>query len=398
MKTRVKLYTHRIKSAANGQLYDVFEVRTPYTTGPRSVRQQQQQRQQQTPASDTTDAAADVATATSTDAAAITKAFDITSTKQAYAPSYKEACMFLRAIQINRRERVSPQCLRHLATYVVQAWEVDPAEAKVTELIDVMTHLLDTTQVDTTLALDDALRQSCRNPAALPTVCPTVALLVAMRYIDRLKKKYNNIRGAVGCSHRLIVVAYMMAVKYIHANLRLIVDITVEDDGHDQQPQQQQQQKQQATAEERRRSSVDSLLFSRLSTERSTLRKPPSSTATASMVSPPASPKSCASSPEQQKKQLSSLQQQQQDSQSQRALRALRMEIEFLHFLNHDLTLSDPVGLVEWAHRRPPTTSASEQPVEPSSTPTAYNASASSLSADDGDDEMESDDDTPSVG
>ncbi|KAI8137489.1 hypothetical protein BJV82DRAFT_525188 [Fennellomyces sp. T-0311] len=324
MKTRVKLYTHRIKSAANGRLYDVFEIRTPYTT-PRSIQQNQKR----------------------TDAAAISRAFDIASTKQAYAPSYKEACMFLRAIQVNRRERLSPQCLRkcHLATFVVQAWEVNPTETKVTELVDVMKHLLDTTRIDTA-DLDEALKQSCRNPAAFPTVCPSVALLVAMRYIDRLKKKYNNIRGAMGCSHRLVVVAYMMATKYIHANLRLIIDVT----------------------EPRRRSSVDTLVFSRLSTERSTLKKSPSP-----MVSPPASPKSeseCAQSPPEQ----------QATSKSQRALRALRMEIEFLHFLNYDLTLSDPVGLVEWAHRL-------TRPAEDQEPPAPYYSSA-----DEGDDEMDSDD------
>ena len=149
----------------------------------------------------------------------------------------------------------------------------------------------------------------------------------------------------MGCSHRLVVVAYMMATKYIHANLRLIIDVT---------------------EQQRRRSSVDTLVFSRLSTERSTLKKSASA-----MVSPPASPKSeCAQSPPEQ----------QATSKGQRALRALRMEIEFLHFLNYDLTLSDPVGLVEWAHRL--TRLADDhQPPAP-----CYS------SADEGDDEMESDD------
>ena len=73
---------------------------------------------------------------------------------------------------------------------MVQSWEVNPTESKVTELIDVMKHLIDSTRIDTTINLDEALRQSCRSPAALPTVCPSVALLVAMRYIDRLKKVY----------------------------------------------------------------------------------------------------------------------------------------------------------------------------------------------------------------
>ncbi|KAI9244114.1 hypothetical protein BDA99DRAFT_529451 [Phascolomyces articulosus] len=394
MKTRVKLYTHRIKSTSTGQLYDVFEIRTPYTTPSRSIRCNNNKNNNNQKTATITSPPVSTTTST-TDPAALTKAFDITSTKKAYAPSYKEACMFLRAIQINRREQLSPQCLRYLATFVVQSWEVEPTEIKVTELMDVMKHLLDTTQIDPTLSdLDEAIKQTCRNPAAIPTVCPTVALLVAMRYIDRLKKKYNNIRGAMGCSHRLVVVAFMMAIKYIHANLRLIIDIT--------EPQEQEEQEQKQIDERRRSSSLDALVFSRLSTERSTLKKPPSPATSSSsssppvvspMVSPPASPKSThCSQPLPSNSSSTTVEEESSYNKHQRALRALRMEIEFLHFLNYDLTLSDPVALVEWAHR--PATAKEQHHVlvdEPSPAPT-YS------SADEGDDEMESDDASSTLG
>ena len=176
----------------------------------------------------------------------------------------------------------------------------------------------------------------------------------------------------MGCSHRLVVVAYMMAIKFIHANLRLIIDVTEE-----------QEQEQQEAQENQRRSSLDAHVFSRLSTERSTLKKSPSP-----MVSPPASPKSQCSQPEKSQEQQQQQQQENDASKSQRALQALRMEIEFLHFLNYDLTVSDPVGLVEWAHR--PSTKGQQQQIvdEPSPAPTATSYS----SANEGDDELESDD------
>ena len=181
----------------------------------------------------------------------------------------------------------------------------------------------------------------------------------------------------MGCSHRLVVVAYMMAIKFIHANLRLIIDVTEE---------QEQEQKEEDEQENQRRSSLDAHVFSRLSTERSTLKKSPSP-----MVSPPASPKSQCSQPEKSQDQQQQQHQQRQEndaSKSQRALQALRMEIEFLHFLNYDLTVSDPVGLVEWAHR--PSTKGQQQQMvdEPSPAPTATSYS----SANEGDDELESDD------
>ncbi|KAI7879997.1 hypothetical protein K492DRAFT_117510, partial [Lichtheimia hyalospora FSU 10163] len=91
-----------------------------------------------------------------------------------------------------------------------------------------------------------------------------------------LLQRYTRVRGTFGCSYRLVVVAYMMAAKYIHRNLRLVIPTTT-------------------------------------------------------LVDP----------------------QQPINNQSvtQQALRALRMEIEFLHFLQYDLTCYDPTSLVRWAHQ-----------------------------------------------
>lgn len=57
-------------------------------------------------------------------------------------------------------------------------------------------------------------------------------------------------------------------------------------------------------------------------------------------MSPPASPKSDENDDDDDKR-----------AKSQRVLRALRMEIEFLHFLSYDLTLTDPASLIVWAQQ-----------------------------------------------
>lgn len=115
----------------------------------------------------------------------------------------------------------------------------------------------------------------------------------------------------------------MMAAKYIHRNLRLVIPIPTTNDQH--------------------------MHFARLSTERSTLKqeqsyRPPS---------PPASPNGKCSHLPTASSLLSppSPSSNHHQSVTQQALRALRMEIEFLHFLQYDLTCSDPTSLVRWAHQ-----------------------------------------------
>lgn len=181
MKAKVKLFANRRKDSSTGRMYDIYEISAPY-----SIRQHEEMQHK------------DVSTA-----------LDI-SAKRAYTPSYRQAGLFLRAIQYNQREQLSQECLCksffclclwrltvaitgvnlvHLANYVVQAWEADPTEARVTDVVQVMSHLLRTTGIDPkSCSLDDALRITCRNTAAIPTVCPSFTLLVAIRYIDRLKR------------------------------------------------------------------------------------------------------------------------------------------------------------------------------------------------------------------
>ncbi|KAI8082031.1 hypothetical protein BDF21DRAFT_416974, partial [Thamnidium elegans] len=89
-----------------------------------------------------------------------------------------------------------------------------------------MTNLLDTTLLCPEKPFDEALKQFCRNNIPTHSVSPSITLLIAIGYIERLKQKYTNIKGTTGCGHRLIMVAYMMAAKFMHVNLRSIIDIT----------------------------------------------------------------------------------------------------------------------------------------------------------------------------
>ncbi|KAF9166429.1 hypothetical protein DFQ26_007915 [Actinomortierella ambigua] len=85
-----------------------------------------------------------------------------------------------------------------------------------------------TTKVATTPAAVDATpkaaafspphHQTAAKSVDLPTVLnipfPNLTLTLALIYVDRLKSKYPEARGEAGCSHRLFLVAYIIAAKY----------------------------------------------------------------------------------------------------------------------------------------------------------------------------------------
>ncbi|KAG0171023.1 hypothetical protein DFQ28_001374 [Apophysomyces sp. BC1034] len=296
MKARINLHNYNTK----GRI-DTYQFREPYTT--------------QRPAINKQDTIQRLASS-------------------AYASNYNQACLLLQAIQLNRRQRLSQQCISHLATYVTRAWEADPSQSKIEELIKLMTNLLNTTGLYEKAPLDQALKQFCRNPVAVPTVCPSVTLLVAVSYIERLKQKYTSIKGTQGCGYRLIMVAYMMAAKFLQTNLRSIINTTAPSYSPPPSPPPPPPQL--------------SSISARLSSERSTLKQKiilPLPDLSMQPISPPTSPKSLSDYhffPERKNNNTPP---------PARNYGVMRMELEFLHFLNYDLGLNDATRLVRWAHQ-----------------------------------------------
>ncbi|CAO3595586.1 unnamed protein product [Absidia cylindrospora] len=365
--------------------------------------------------------------------------------------NYTQACLLLHAIEINRRQLLNPRCIAHLANYVVKAWETNPDETKVRQLYQLMQNLLSTTAIKQP-TLENALITFCQNTASTPTPCPSVTLLIAIGYIERLNKKYDIVKGTVGCGSRLIIIAYLMAAKFLHDNLRLIIHIpttsttlipspsqpttktspSIESTSHSE--------KKPATTSSTSSISSVSVLSPTTPTLSSIASEPlnPSSQ-TILPTSPPTSPPSldkliaCSvmspnphhlkpitsgvapltpphiarnitttstsapmSEPESSSQSSSSLSATTalltKDSSplpppptstptppNERYMRIMRLELEFLHFLDYDLSTADPAKLVHWAH----------------TFGTHSNASIDDCctSADEGDDEMEDDDD-----
>jgi hypothetical protein len=75
-----------------------------------------------------------------------------------------------------------------LANFVARAWETDPEEEKINALAQLMTNLLDTTILCPEKPFDEALKQFCRNNIPTHSVSPSITLLIAIGYIERLKQ------------------------------------------------------------------------------------------------------------------------------------------------------------------------------------------------------------------
>ncbi|KAG0798748.1 hypothetical protein G6F22_003912 [Rhizopus arrhizus] len=175
-----------------------------------------------------------------------------------------------------------------------------------------MNNLLNTTNIDSDEPFEILLQKYCSSSSSIPTLCPSITLLIAISYIERLHRKHRNLRGTAGCGSRMIFIAYNLAAKYIYECLKLIIY-----------------------------------------TNQKNHEKP---------LTPPTSPKIPDNSLINEKKQ-----------------KIERMEKEFLCFLNHDLSITDPVALVEWAQSFEESASSSN----------TFCMDQNYTSADEGDDEMD---------
>lgn len=75
-----------------------------------------------------------------------------------------------------------------LASFVARAWESNPEQDKIDALAKLMTNLMDTTLLCPEKPFDEALKQFCRNNIPTHSVSPSITLLIAIGYIERLKQ------------------------------------------------------------------------------------------------------------------------------------------------------------------------------------------------------------------
>ncbi|KAI8338413.1 hypothetical protein BC941DRAFT_469525 [Chlamydoabsidia padenii] len=280
-----------------------------------------------------------------------------------YSADYRLGCKILQSIR-HYNQRPSQTCLVHLATFVTRSWEKDLNADKVHDIQQFMNHLLDTTGINdqtSNLSLDESIQLYCSRETSVPTVCPGLTLLFAVRYIERLKQNYGNIKGTNGCSRRLVLVAYIMAAKYIHSNLKFIIDTNVPTlknmatsslSTNQQQQQQEQEQKiptplpsvalpvspPLSPLSSKQAELTDPTQYHYFHPARTTLKphkeKPPNTSHYSQHTLPSGQSDSLPS--------FSSMY-------SHFNYRIWRMENEFLHFLNEDIDVPDCLGLAEWA-------------------------------------------------
>lgn len=76
----------------------------------------------------------------------------------------------------------------HLAMFVAQAWEDEPCKEKFQQLYCMMNNLLNTTNIDSDEPFEILLQKYCCSSSSIPTLCPSITLLIAISYIERLHR------------------------------------------------------------------------------------------------------------------------------------------------------------------------------------------------------------------
>lgn len=71
---------------------------------------------------------------------------------------------------------------------MANAWESNPTQEKIDQLTKLMSNLLDTTLLCPDKPLDEALQEFCLNNIPTHSVSPSITLLIAIGYIERLKQ------------------------------------------------------------------------------------------------------------------------------------------------------------------------------------------------------------------
>ncbi|CAO3646728.1 unnamed protein product [Cunninghamella blakesleeana] len=315
-----------------------------------------------------------------------------------YTTDYTQACQILQAIKMNNQQRLSHSCLLHLSTFVSKSWEEHPTQEKVKEIYQYFNYLLDSSSMneEKESSLDDKIRKFCQNDTSIPTVCPSTTLIFAIHYIDKLKQKYKDVTGTNGCSKRLILVAFMIASKYIHSNLKIIVDISLKKSDNDitspssiLSPKKDNQHlslpqlplspptspkpitpKIHSTLLKYNNNEITDPLqyhyFKSSSSSSSSASSLPSSPKLNTMLLPPTSPQSIITTLPPNIKDIKTMMDDDPNNNdihphhhnntlpslsSQLNYRIWRMEMEFLHFLNNNIKIFNCIRLIEWAQQ-----------------------------------------------
>lgn len=104
-----------------------------------------------------------------------------------------------------------------LAVYVSQAWEDKPCQEKIQQLYYMMNNLLDTTGMDKNEPFEVSLQKFCQSPVSTPIICPSLTLLIAISYVERLNKVKKKIHSPIDWCSELLIAVYI-ALSWFEGN------------------------------------------------------------------------------------------------------------------------------------------------------------------------------------
>ncbi|RUP49528.1 hypothetical protein BC936DRAFT_142318 [Jimgerdemannia flammicorona] len=143
----------------------------------------------------------------------------------AYRGNYAQGAMLLQIIRLNAKRLITERMIVETTKHILRTWEPETLDPVRSVAFAKFVHFF----VNKTalnfgdLPLETAIVMSCVSRSAVPIVCPTVTLVMAMGYIDRLRKKHPAAVAQSGSTQRLFLMAYIIAAKYIHSTLGTVI-------------------------------------------------------------------------------------------------------------------------------------------------------------------------------
>ncbi|ORX53241.1 hypothetical protein DM01DRAFT_1407981 [Hesseltinella vesiculosa] len=136
-----------------------------------------------------------------------------------------QALFLLHSIRMRKREPLSGDQLDALAKSLVYSCDFfarDSQPPAITKVCQWYQGLMSRTSLHEDV--DGAIKRACIDAnTCIPVICPATTMVLAVYYLHRLQKRYGCMVNSFGEAQRTMIVAYLIAAKYIHANVQSVV-------------------------------------------------------------------------------------------------------------------------------------------------------------------------------
>ncbi|KAI8340145.1 hypothetical protein BC941DRAFT_468417 [Chlamydoabsidia padenii] len=143
--------------------------------------------------------------------------------------SNMHALLLLHVINAQQLEPLSATVVEKMAKAAIYCGDYFPdrnsclEDSVLPQTISFFHTILDRTTIPCISSVEEAIRASCISPSSIPVICPATTMMCAIYYLNKYLLKFGRFTHSYHVAQRLILVAYLVAAKFIHANIKYMV-------------------------------------------------------------------------------------------------------------------------------------------------------------------------------